>query len=442
MFALVVALAVALVMSGLRGWRVGDEPFCSRCGYSLTGLESGACPECGTPITIGTTVHGVCKPSRLFIGLGTGTLLLIPITYVVFAGIDWVHESRKPYRQPFKTVRERSAAGDYEATLDLRRRVRAGQLSEEEADLVADQAFRNLMSGGWVWADILLTLEAHLSDVQKKQALAQLLILKLVAPSRVRKGDRLFVALDCRVQQAGLDDPELELHRVLIDGRPVAEGGAALPHPLACSPLPGLGQREPVDLGDLDPGLHTLEYEVHVDWLGGRYVTVTAEFEIVSADDPSPVHRSTAADVLRERGVILCYRDPTVSEGGLMLRIQLFGPTPTDLAFDVILKPGDHELNLGSAYWEQGPGVREATFKVDISNLQQDRAGLVLRPDRTVDVKIPDGYEAWSEDVRFEDIEFDQWRDPDDGTGFDHAQTRHRRRPFTKLRALPDTSGR
>ena len=41
---------IAFIRGPLRRWRRRRKGLCLRCGYNLTGNESGVCPECGTKI--------------------------------------------------------------------------------------------------------------------------------------------------------------------------------------------------------------------------------------------------------------------------------------------------------------------------------------------------------------------------------------------------------
>jgi len=42
--------AIAFIRGPLRRWRRRRKGLCMKCGYDLTGNESGACPECGSDV--------------------------------------------------------------------------------------------------------------------------------------------------------------------------------------------------------------------------------------------------------------------------------------------------------------------------------------------------------------------------------------------------------
>ncbi|MCH7727176.1 MAG: hypothetical protein IH991_11960 [Planctomycetes bacterium] len=41
---------VAFIRGPLRRWRRRRKGLCAKCGYNLTGNESGSCPECGQQV--------------------------------------------------------------------------------------------------------------------------------------------------------------------------------------------------------------------------------------------------------------------------------------------------------------------------------------------------------------------------------------------------------
>ena len=81
-FGLSAILGLMLLITALFPRRRGKTPYCRRCRYNLTGIESKRCPECGTPLSVrGAVLHGERRrrPRLAILGLvvllgGTGPL--------------------------------------------------------------------------------------------------------------------------------------------------------------------------------------------------------------------------------------------------------------------------------------------------------------------------------------------------------------------------------
>src|SRR5688572_6560291 len=99
----IVAVAGAAVFAfGWRGRRVGDHPFCRRCGFDLFGLpaESQACPECGGDLAAPRATVVGTRRRRPGVA-GAGAALMLPSLAVLgvaawghFGGVDW--QKQKP----------------------------------------------------------------------------------------------------------------------------------------------------------------------------------------------------------------------------------------------------------------------------------------------------------------------------------------------------------
>ena len=61
-------LSAALLARGLRGRRVGREPFCPRCGYNLTGKSGGSCSECAEQVSADNIRIGIRRRRQASIG--------------------------------------------------------------------------------------------------------------------------------------------------------------------------------------------------------------------------------------------------------------------------------------------------------------------------------------------------------------------------------------
>src|SRR5689334_5393155 len=87
-------LGLLLLKRGRWPRRVGDAPHCRFCEYSLIGLTSDRCPECGSAISPRTIVHGqrVRRPDLAFGGIGmiaASLLLAAPIAIHITRSINW-----------------------------------------------------------------------------------------------------------------------------------------------------------------------------------------------------------------------------------------------------------------------------------------------------------------------------------------------------------------
>ena len=83
---------VFLLLLGLRPRRRGETPYCRRCSYNLTMLESNRCPECGTPLTDGAIVRGrrVTRRGRIAAGIVLLSLgAAWQAAYPALRRVDW-----------------------------------------------------------------------------------------------------------------------------------------------------------------------------------------------------------------------------------------------------------------------------------------------------------------------------------------------------------------
>src|SRR5215211_7772077 len=86
-----------LLLLGLRGRRVGDHPFCRRCGFDLFGKpdDSSICPECGARLgSARAQVIGV-RHRRQW-AIMSGSMILLPLmglggilAWGKYHGVDW-----------------------------------------------------------------------------------------------------------------------------------------------------------------------------------------------------------------------------------------------------------------------------------------------------------------------------------------------------------------
>ena len=129
----IVIVGTLLLIRGLRGRRVGDTPYCPKCGYDLTGLTSHRCPECGRDFTPDTILRGRRHRRPGSVILGT---LLLAIGVFALVGlqrnINW-------YRHlPFRSVLALADTGNVDAFGEVFERYLGGYLVVGEIRSLAE----------------------------------------------------------------------------------------------------------------------------------------------------------------------------------------------------------------------------------------------------------------------------------------------------------------
>jgi hypothetical protein len=67
---LALLLGSILLWQGVRGWRIGEDYYCVKCGYNLTDVTSDVCPECGIGKVSADVIRGKYQRHRSFLVAG------------------------------------------------------------------------------------------------------------------------------------------------------------------------------------------------------------------------------------------------------------------------------------------------------------------------------------------------------------------------------------
>src|SRR5262245_26880220 len=130
MIAACVALFVVgagLIVRGLVGRRVGDEPRCRRCRYIVKGVESGQCPECGLELGPRSIRVGLRYRRRGALALGAVALLAGGgLSAAVVSG--WAARTNLYQYLPTGWVTKAAGRGSMDAFTILEARVRAEEI--------------------------------------------------------------------------------------------------------------------------------------------------------------------------------------------------------------------------------------------------------------------------------------------------------------------------
>jgi hypothetical protein len=180
---LLVHVAAFLIRYGWFPRRTGKAPHCRRCGYSLLGIESDRCPECGNFLTPRTIVKGR-RVRRKYLGLLGLLIGLIGVTCTTVGfrpgllDIDW--DAHKPLFWVLHNFESSDTQTRDNAWPELTRRFAANELSDTDkgkldAAIVRVIAKRGPTGLSDAYRDHLIPRFAHLTDAQKNIVFASLL---------------------------------------------------------------------------------------------------------------------------------------------------------------------------------------------------------------------------------------------------------------------------
>ncbi len=363
-------IALLLLLRGLLGRRVGDEPRCRRCGYNLTGLPGERCPECGTELSVGRIVIGTRRRRYPSLGVGLALLLLsIGWTAARLQQVDLYTYA------PFRVLLHSANQGSQRALRELDDRQQKGRLSAGQHGSLADAALiKQQDCSGWKHQDWITLLErmdvgGQLTDEQRKVYHEQAVMpLVFEVRRRIRVGDTLpgRAAYWHCIPEDGVFT-RLEDVSLNIDGTPVyrprswTQHGSYLSHvvqPISWTP-------------ELGPGHYVIEYVARLDYrryrqgvLLSRGISLTAEFEIVERDEDAPITLRNEPELGRrlqklidlERVISASHDD---GGSGAVRRVLSFGftvrqPLPVSVAFDVSVRIGSDEYAIGQMWCQKG----------------------------------------------------------------------------------------
>jgi hypothetical protein len=296
------AVAVAgggLLLLGLRGRRVGDHPFCRRCGFDLFGRPEGSmtCPECGADLARArATVIGT-RQRRRWPALG-GAMLLVPSLAVgllttsgALRGLDW--QKSKPTWYLLRETHAPDAATRLAALNELHARLTVKQLDRRQVGRLVDRVMAVQADASQPWVNVhgdiieLARANGHVDHDQwvkyAERSVAN--FAKLDVRPRVRRGDPAVHVLRCEPPRLGgqkswagivrirglvLDEQEAPLNEAINTG--LAAVHRERPQ------LPGFDQLLPL-LGD-----------------GMRHGYLTVEVSLIPPDKiPAPTPRAAIA---------------------------------------------------------------------------------------------------------------------------------------------------
>ncbi len=435
---------LVLLVVGLRGRRVGDEPRCRRCRYNLTGLTSEICPECGADLkATDATIAGLRKRRTVFLIAGVALLLFgvagwgIRI-YGQANQVDW-------YRYyPAGMLNTAIADGDSKALDELDRRYFAGELSETAIVSYIRAALemqgseqRHPLNDPVMNLFCQMLKDGHVSKEEEQRFFQQLVHITMDVRPRIRHGESLVIRQNLS-HRGGLNCnfPAFERNaRVMLDERMVGEWTPEMYSGTTIGSGGGsLTRWQDYDPNEIPPGTYvvTRTWETHVysaSGNGSAYIDpnaiepiavlpfrCTAPVEILPADAQdlvTMVNREGLQQVF-ERIItidfnrIYVYRSSKESEVTINLNVRGGSAgngekLPVAVAFDVIVRDGEEEHRLGGVYKAKGL-VGNWGVIGNVPALDGDTIDIILRANPEVAKKSVDIYEIWGGELCFEDV--------------------------------------
>ena len=416
---------LVLLVRGLRGRRVGDEPRCRECGYNLTGITSSRCPECGGTINEAEVVFGVRRRRRFSLALGA-VLSGIAVLGLGLWGSGLISRVNWYACLPSSMLVHWAEGDDRQAIVELKRRVRSQKVSGSDvSELVPIALARHGASPRpsdlHLWAEILALLDSddYLTDEERGHFYKELLIVDFQVRARVRQGEPLPVRAQYEVRTGACDLWSFTLGKSWLQlGQ---EEAVACPWDVSnwlVVDRPGLRsygyKRETLSL---EPQRYPMELTAKIilskpegDWT--KIVKLRREVEILPANAEDPItitYDPSVAPVLKEAISFpsLYIAPPESGWARIDLMVEIRGPLPVNVAFDVMVLADGRETyatSLAMARESEGSGTFAPWVLVSSATAAKGEIAIILRSSRKVAAHTVDLYDIWGGELRFEDV--------------------------------------
>lgn len=418
---LLVVLGIVLLKRG-RSRRRGTDPHCVKCDYNLTGLQSGVCPECGTPLTERTVAIGERRGGPL---RAAGALLLVVgiISILPLMREGWRRIDLTPFKPDFLLMRHAEASPGYREINELLRRDAAGGLSEAHRDRLRTLALRvqswGFSSGSltdWMarqHADGLLTAQ------QKQRFFSQLLAMKLSVEPQVAAGGYLPVQLRRDMHLPSNWWIDLSAGTASIDGLPVGLISGAVA-------VQGHSTTQGRTLNMISPaaGAHKLEASWRMRLMEGPFGDPASKL-ILEEDRTETAHFKVIANSLVPVGGVAMISQPTAAVSLIQSRIRperfvigagslnhlggdlvVWRGTAQPTAFDVWARIGANEYRIGAVVPKSSGGNRvEHWVSGEIPpGLAPSTIDLILRSSEPAARSTPNLTQIWEGELIYRDV--------------------------------------
>jgi hypothetical protein len=427
-------VGIILMIRGIRGRRVGSEPRCRTCDYTLVGIDSARCPECGTLLTKKTIVNGQRISRPWMAGIG-GVLIMLAfvggaaVATSVVRSINWYQT--KPaslIMRDFRTPQMRAVA-----LKEMMRRDGIAPIAQAYRDEIMQQALLAQVAAKPPPEITLLLIFAdaqhragRLSDAQQKQLLEQCILTTLDVRKRVAAGDPVPYRLNESARTPLGWSVLIDSISASLDNEPVgaSTGGS--------SRLSGTGAGGSIASTIPPPpvGEHALKLRFKVQMMRMRIQQqmsqmqydppmfeqereLTAKFTVVPAGDAPVValRRASESSDAQKSAIEKAIRIESLSWSRYgSRRIEgtvVIDALPIGIAFEVFASFNGGEYPLGSitrASSEAGPMQFKLTARQVLNAPPPPKVDLIFRPNEKLAVRTIDLEEIAGDELVMKDV--------------------------------------
>lgn len=404
-----------LVARGRWGRRVGNVPHCRRCGYVLTGNESGTCSECGSLLSKNAIVLGE-RPRRPH-SLAAGVFLLLMgcliVAFFIFTSVmqvDWYRY--RPTSWVIGDLDSSNPALPDQAWKELKRRIAASGISAAQEHALIERALREQQS----------------------------------AANTLAASDELVDYLDGRYAAGRLDAAEVQRFfdsamKIRFDVRPVVGPKDSIAYRIACCGRgpsgwwmneseggfwiddkkinhgisSGSGGFNGMSASSVFPHQRVGKHRIRIDYklTAGRGMLPTSEAPVgeqsrtihLAADvtvvkNPPPILLLTAPDAATIQSNFSAY-DFRLSSAGYLEGMIKNCNAQIPMAFKVFARTNGKEYPMGDVQFNQSaPGG--ACWGVNLDRVPSHFTGpidLILRSSEEAAIQTPDMTQIWKGEV-------------------------------------------
>lgn len=426
-------------MHGIRGRRVGTQPYCPRCGYNLTGLNSSTCPECGLSDIHRQAVRGKRRSNRLAIVGGSVLMLglMPPLGFDIYrraTGFNY-----RPYL-PLSWVLYNADNGDIKYLNELVRRDGLNEIDNAGLQRVAKIALQKqktvrTTTDAQIWINLLEAIQQRglLTPEQSAQYYSQMLNLSFEVRPRIRSGESLSFRL--REFSAAPTTKRRTIRDEKLGHGYDDEWPKAIGYFSGRSSVSGVGSSgwsgSSISLPELEPGTHTARLKVRYTIYDGPFwengveqsppevwtddLEFSAPFEVLPADAPDTVQLINDPNLAAAIQSAIQMEDlrtsPSHSHQGT-LNVQLSvrfssqpgtsAERPADVAFSVYLQTATGVQELGSV--TANTTTTNGSTHVqqdDIQPFEEETATIILKTDPDAARNTIDLFEIWDGELIF-----------------------------------------